>query len=330
MAEGETLDPMLERTETAGMAGHGLCLDYFGAPSAAEAERGLGIHGEAAALEWRGTVEERDDAVSATWQVRLGDALLDFRRRITLCMGESVFLVEETVTNRAAHAHAFQWVQHVTFGPPFLRHGEGRLSVSAVRGFTDDSAYGERSLVAHGQPFQWPMALVAGGRKEVDLSKPFSSPGYGVLAGMELDPRREMQCLLAVNHRLGLGVAYCFRRRDFPWMAVWEENESRREAPWSSRTRARGMEFGTTPLPLGREETLRRGVRYGVPCWRTLEAESAYTARYVCFLFAVPEGSDGVVDAVVEEHGLSLRNAAGDSVQAIAARGVSAFLEGAS
>src|SRR6266404_4385106 len=36
-----------------GIAGHSLCLDYFGAPSEGEAKLGLSIHGEAPNLQWR-------------------------------------------------------------------------------------------------------------------------------------------------------------------------------------------------------------------------------------------------------------------------------------
>jgi hypothetical protein len=287
-------------------------VDYFGAPSADEAARGLGIHGEAAAMEWRGAMEEGEDSSCASWRVSLPAAGLDFARRVTLRRGESVFLIEETVTNRAAREHAFHWVQHVTFGPPFLSAGESDLAVSAVRGFTDETAYGERSLVAHGREFKWPMAPAAGIDGEVDLSHAFTHGGLGILAGLEMDPQRDMQFLVAFNRRMQVGVGYCFRRRDFPWMSVWEENRSREEAPWEGRSQARGMEFGTTPLPLGREETLRRGARYGVPCWRTAPALGSLTARYACFLFAMPEGLERLSDVVVEEDEVAFLDATGE------------------
>src|SRR5208337_1775365 len=38
-----------------GLAGHNLCLDYFGSPSPEEAKRGLSQHGEAPSARWRKT-----------------------------------------------------------------------------------------------------------------------------------------------------------------------------------------------------------------------------------------------------------------------------------
>lgn len=55
-----------------------------------------------------------------------------------------------------------------------------------------------------------------------------------------------------VRHQLLIG--YCFRREDFPWVAVWEENRAISAVPWQHRTEARGLEFGTTPTPSTRED----------------------------------------------------------------------------
>ena len=74
-----------------------------------------------------------------------------------------------------------------------------------------------------------------------------------------LIPGARCNTCVAANWRMRLAVGYCFRRQDFPWMTIWEENRSRQSTPWNGRTQARGMEFGTTPFPLGSEENFRRG-----------------------------------------------------------------------
>jgi len=43
-----------------GIAGHSICLDYFGAPSQEEVEQGLSTHGEAPSSRWGKTEAARD------------------------------------------------------------------------------------------------------------------------------------------------------------------------------------------------------------------------------------------------------------------------------
>jgi hypothetical protein len=326
MHEGYPADEVAERMDTAGMTGHGLCLDYFGPPSAAEARAGLGIHGEAVALEWKATIEE--NPTSALWQAKLPAAQLELTRRVTLKDKESAFFVEEVVTNQRPLDHACHWVQHVTFSPPFLTPGDSRLVVSAKRGFTDEGAYGERSLLAHNREFLWPLAPSSEGSSEVDLSLPFTRDGRGLLAGLELDPTRDIEFLAAINWRLELGVGYCFRRADFPWMAVWEENGARQDEPWKGVAQARGMEFGTTPLPLGRERMFTDGMRYEKSCWTVIPAYGRRTARFVIFLFTGLSSINRLADVVLGADEVRLLDGGGSKLQTIQMRGVADFLLG--
>ena len=47
--------PLLEGKLLSGLAGHNICLDYFGAPSSEEVKQGLSQHGEAPNSRWRKT-----------------------------------------------------------------------------------------------------------------------------------------------------------------------------------------------------------------------------------------------------------------------------------
>jgi hypothetical protein len=84
-------------------------------------------------------------------------------------------------------------------------------------------------------------------------------------------------------------LLYCFRREDFPWIALWEENCARLDAPWNGITRARGMEFGTTPMPLGREAIHAMGPLFDTPAERMLPAGGSHTARYAVCLASLHE-----------------------------------------
>src|SRR5262249_37677674 len=80
--------PAVGRT-VAALAGHNICLDYFGAPSDEEAKAGLCIHGEAPNLRWRKSGSHlRRQELSLTLATRLPIAQLGFQRQITMRAGE--------------------------------------------------------------------------------------------------------------------------------------------------------------------------------------------------------------------------------------------------
>lgn len=310
----------------AGYTGHSLCLDYFGEPSAEEAASGLGLHGEAPVAQWNVATPTPVERPHCRWNVRLPAAQLAFEREVRLGDGESTVYVQETVSNERDVDHACDWVQHVTFGPPFLTQGESTLIVSAGRGITWPLGYEGASLLANDREFVWPYAPCEGVERTTDLRQPFDTRGRGFVAGIQLDPGRDMEYLLAVNWNLRLGMGYCFRRKDFPWMTVWEENCARRGTPWNGRTQARGMEFGTTPLPLGREETFRRGQLFDTPSWCVIPAGQERTARYVIFLFAVPPQIHSIQGVAIEADAVVVLDEHSQPAISVPARGCDKFL----
>jgi hypothetical protein len=180
-------------------------------------------------------------------------------------------------------------------GPPFLVPEASRVTIPATKGVTHPQGYGGRELLASGQDFRWPLAPKARGGK-VDLRQPFTRPGLGFLAGLLLDPRRSVEFVAAVNEEQHLLVAYCFRREDFPWVAIWEENGSREHNPWRGRTQARGLEFGSAPLPVTRREAFGVAPRFGAPTFSTVAAGGRRTAEYVAFLASLPSDFGEVQD----------------------------------
>ncbi|MBZ5666228.1 MAG: hypothetical protein LAO30_16660 [Acidobacteriia bacterium] len=274
----------------AAFTGHAVCVDYFGGPSEAEAAQGLALHGEAANSCWRLVNRKKRSAESRlTLAVRLPAAGLRFRRELRLLPNESVVYVEESLTNERAQDHFFHWTQHVTLGLPLLHPDESVVALPGTRAMTWPHGYEGASLVRDNQEFSWPDAPATDGGK-VSLARPFARDGKGFVVAVLLDPQRELGFVAALNWRLGLLLGYCFRRSDFPWVAIWEENLARTGSPWDGKTRARGVEFGSTPMPLGREETFARGSLFDTLTFRRISAKSELRVPYVAFLSKVSSG----------------------------------------
>jgi len=273
-----------------GLAGHSICLDYFGSPSVEEAQQGLSQHGEAPSVRWvagRPRVTTRE--ASLKMRARLPAARLDLDREITICGDEPMVYFRETVTNLAKADHFFHWTQHVTLGPPFLTPKEVTVSLPGTRGMTFPHGYDEgKALLRSGEAFAWPEAPKNSGGT-VDLSRPLSQEGLGLVAGVLLDANTDVGFIAAVNDRLNLLIAYCFRCADFPWVAIWEENRAVAAVPWCNRTVALGLEFGTTPLPVPRRENfIAGGPLFGVPTTTHVPARGRKTVRYAALLAKTP------------------------------------------
>ena len=279
-----------------GIAGHNLCLDYFGGPSDEEAKQGLPIHGEAGISLWHGTrAEAKGQEAILEMSVKLPVAGLRFTRQIKIRRGESVAYFKEEVVNEMKADHFFHWTQHATLGPPFLSHEHSRIFISATRGRTLPHGYEGKELLATAQDFEWPNAPGVDGTP-VDLRRPLSHPGWGFVATVLMDPGRDQQYVAGLNIPERLLVGYCFDRKDFPWTAIWEENKARADAPWAGQTETRGLEFGSTPFPVGRREAFANGPLFGAPYFSLVPALGRTTVRYAAFLTQVPAGLDDVGD----------------------------------
>jgi hypothetical protein len=286
-----------------GIAGHNLCLDYFGIPSPEEVDQGLSLHGEAPSSPWRiANIFRTAASVACELAVTLPVAGLDVRRTITLRRGEHVAYFTEAVRNQRKADHFFHWTQHVTLGPPFLARQDVAVSLPGTRGMTFPHGYDEgKALLASNREFQWPEAPRADGGR-VDLTRTLIEPGLGFVVGVQL-AERDFGFIAAVNRRLRVMLAYCFRRTDYPWVAVWEENRAISAAPWKSRTEARGLEFGTTPLPISRRDALLTPHLFGEPTMTFVPARGRKVVHYAAILCTVPGEFDSVRDIAIDDEG---------------------------
>jgi hypothetical protein len=274
-----------------GLVGHNICLDYFGSPSVEEAKQGMSQHGEAPWSKWQKTgIVLGPRKVKLALSVNLPVSGLRFSREIELRKDEPVVYFKEVVRNAKKADHFFHWTQHITLGLPFLTADDAEIAIPGTKGLTYPHGYDEgKALLASNQEFRWPNAPLAKSGT-VDLTRPFLRQGLGFVVALLLDKKKELGFVAAVNRKLGLLITYCFKRSDFPWVAMWEENMGIAAAPWKQRTRARGLEFSTTPLPLLRREAFLAGRLFDEPTLTCVPALGKKTVQYVAFLTRVPKG----------------------------------------
>jgi Domain of unknown function (DUF4432) len=272
----------------AGIMGHNLCLDIFGGPSEAEAAAGLTVHGESSVTRYEIASEAGTIAASATMPM----AQLRFERRLRLEPGSRTLRIAETVENLSSTDRPIAWTQHVTLGPPFLVPGSTEFRAPATRSKVIESDFsGGKGYMKIGAEFDWPLVpRIDGGR--ADLRVYTSAPVSAGYTTHLMDPHREQAWFAAFSPQRKMLFGYVWKRTDFPWLGIWEENHSRDNAPWNGKTLTRGMEFGASPMPETRRAMIERGSLFGTPGYRWIEAKRKLSVEYCAFLMPaerVPE-----------------------------------------
>ncbi len=252
----------------AGIMGHNLCVDLFGAPSDEEAAAGMSVHGEASILPYQISFTSREMTASCF----LPQAQLQFERRIQLD-GARV-LIDETVENVTMLDRPIAWTQHATLGPPFLE-----------KGVTQFRAPGTKARpLGGGRDFDWPSKPRSGGGAAEDMRVFTDAPSSGGFDSVLMDAQRDQAYFFAFSPKTKVLFGYVWKRADFPWLGIWEENYSREHPPWNRRALTRGMEFGASPVPESRRKMIERGSLFGAPGYRWLPAKTKAHVDYWAFV----------------------------------------------
>jgi hypothetical protein len=263
----------VEASLLSGIMGHNLCLDIFGGPSAEEAAAGVPVHGEASTV----TYDVQTAGGELIMSAHLPLANLKLERRIEV--RDRAVRIRESVQNLGGTDRAIGWTQHVTLGPPFLKKGSTEFRASAARSKVIERAFGSADYLEAAAEFDWPKAPRKGGGI-VDLQVFTDLPVSNAYTAHLMDPRREHSFFVAFTPDVRLAFGYVWRRGDFPWMGIWEENSSRTHAPWNGGTLTRGMEFGVSPFPESRREMIERGRMFDTPTFRWIPAASRVSVEY--------------------------------------------------
>jgi hypothetical protein len=257
----------------AGIMGHNLCLDIFGGPSSDEAAAGMTAHGEA-------SIASYEIAVSGhvlTQQATLPLAQIRVERRIEL--QARALAVRERIESGCAFDRPIGWTEHVTLGPPFLEEGRTEFRVSATKSRVFESPFGAADYLRPGACFAWPSAPRLDGGV-ADLRTFPGAPVSSAYTAHLMDAASDQAFFLAFAPETRLAFGYIWKRTDFPWLGIWEENRSRAAAPWRGDTLARGLEFGVSPFPETRQGMVDRGRMFDTPTCRWLPANGALEASY--------------------------------------------------
>ena len=257
----------------AGIMGHNLCLDIFGGPSPDEAAAGLPVHGEVSTA--RFAVDA--DAHQIALNVLLPAAQLRVERRIIL--SDRAVHVHESVENLSAADRPIGWTQHVTLGPPFLEKGVTQFRASATRSRVFEGTFGPDDTLVAGADFDWPLAPRLLGGSE-DLRTYTTAPRSCAYTAHLMDPARGEAFFVAFSRSAALAFGYAWRRADFPWMGIWEENYSRTAPPWNGLTLTRGLEFGVSPMPATRRQMIERGLLFDTPTFRWIPGRRRIDVDY--------------------------------------------------
>jgi hypothetical protein len=232
-----------------GIMGHNLCMDIFGGPSVEEAAAGLTVHGEASVAVYEVTAADCE----LIQQARLPQAQLRVERRLRL--DGRMVEIAEAVENESATDRPIAWTEHVTLGPPFLEKGATEFRAPVTQSLVLEPGCG-------------------------DLQRYTDTPVSGGFTTHLVDPASGSAFFVAWSPRNQVAFGYLWRRSDFPWLGVWEENYSRQGAPWNGRTLTRGMEFGVSPVAETRRQMIERGSLFGVPGFRWIPARTSVEVRY--------------------------------------------------
>ncbi|PYT25753.1 MAG: hypothetical protein DMG57_23920 [Acidobacteria bacterium] len=263
----------------AGIMGHNLCLDFFGGPSDEEAAAGLTVHGEASVAQYQVATSSE----GLTQRAELPVAQLRLEREIRFA-GDREIEVRETLENLSASDRPIGWTEHVTLGPPFLERGQTQFRASATKSKVSEGPMSDTGdYQKPGAEFDWPnVPRMVGG--STDLRVYNSAPVSAGFTTHMMDPHREHAYFVAFSPASKMAFGYVWRRADFPWLGIWEENHSRSSPPWNKGTLTRGMEFGASPMPESRRKMIDRGTLFGMPGFRWIPAKSRVHVVYRAML----------------------------------------------
>jgi len=257
-----------------GIMGHNVALDLFGGPSPEEAAAGMTVHGEASV----GAYTIQSDGPSLTASTTAHAAQLNFTRNIRLDADGKTVHISETVENLAALDRPIAWTQHVTLGPPFLARGKTQVRAPGTKSKVFESEFGD-SRFKTGAVFDWPLVPLKKGGTE-DLRTYTSAESSAGFTTHMMDPHREEAFFVAWSPESHVLFGYKWKRTDFPWLGIWEENHARTGLPWGGKTMTRGMEFGASPMPESRRQMIDRGSLFGMPGFRWIPAKSKVMVNY--------------------------------------------------
>ena len=224
-------------------------------------------------------------------------------RVLTLPRDETVLYIEEWVENRLAFDRPAHWVEHATFGPPFVEPAKPCSTCRPPKGRCGGAT---TTTASRPEKVVWPKGIAKDGDANGPARDAGRSPTAEPTSAYLMDPTRETSYFTMYNpgYRVLIGLHLAYQR--FPLDRRLAGEPPRTQPPWNGQVVARGMEFGTTPFGGPMKEVVDEGSLFGVPMFRWIGGRERLTARYVAFLTEIPEGFRGVEDLQVKDGAIEI------------------------
>lgn len=286
----------------AGYMGHFLCFPYFGDMNLEQTGQAkLPTHGEAYTVNYDIEILREDKVAVIKASAVLPLTGFSIERSLSLMPGKAVVLVEETIENLKPEERTYQWVQHITFGPPFLEY-EKTFADAPVAGIAfspDEDDPLNLNMV------EWPWIRTEDGH--TFNSGYFSSAkGESGYRAWLLDPDREYTWLTVYNVEQKLLVGYLFRKEGNTWIGDWQENQRARGIPRNGKTVAWGLEVGTSPFPSGKKYGFESREVFNTESYGWIGSKKKKTQSYLIFVLEIDEGFKGVEEVHLEKGAIIL------------------------
>ena len=263
--------------------GHIICFDRLGRPSKKEADNGMPFHGEGGLVIWKvlSKPSKKNGVISTEMMCELPMARMTLKRTLNLYEKSSVLKVREVITNINQLGKVYNLVQHPTIAPPFLDESVV-IDCNAYKGFWvgNPMPYPEEPVV------YWPKLVFKG--KLADMRRLVNDHEPGVVSFMFKDGV-EYGWVTACNINKGLMLGYIWQLSDYTWYRKWRQTRGKKPV-------ARGLEFGTTPLPVPFKEILAKGKIFDRPVYEYLDSMESIVKTYTAFLSKIPADYIGVED----------------------------------
>jgi hypothetical protein len=275
-------NPEADQLDAREMA-HFLVLDRWCKPTAAEMKNGMPFHGEAPHSHWKviQAPSRSGKTVAVTAGVDLPLAGLSFVR--TMKLSGTILHVEEKITNPKPVGRAYNMIEHVSLGPPFL-DGTVLVDTKVAKGFTQE--FKPRLPVPEEPAVGWPEYEYKG--RQINMRTMTNHAGPLVTSYI-MDEDQEYGWATACHPGKQLLIGYIWKTKDFPWLNLWRHVVR-------GKPKARGLEFGTTgwlqPFPM----LAKKGSIFGRQLMDWIDADQTVSKKFTAFLAAVPPGYRGVAD----------------------------------
>ena len=281
----------------AGYMGHYLCFPRFGGNlSVFEENAGHTMHGEAYTVKYKVEESMQDDRAIIMASAVLPLTRYAVTRSLTLLPGQPVVLVEESIKNLEPFDRPYHYVQHITFGQPFVEYGKTYVDAPVSRiGFSP-----RKDDPLNSNKVEWPLVRTKGGL-ELNAGIFGTDKGEGGYRAWLMDPERDFTWLTVYNPSLKLLVGYIFPKAENPWIGDWQENHRAQALPRNGKTVAWGLEVGTTPFGSGVRQTIERGPLFDTETYQWIGANEEKVQSYLIFLLEIPEDFKGVNELKLDD-----------------------------